>query len=567
MAIMIPKLPRDYEPASLEGEMFEALSGLPEDYYVIHSFKNVFVQDNILHEGETDFIIFNPNDGIICIEAKAGQVKYSAGEWQYSTGQPMKHGGPYNQAALNKWNLLSVIRNSSLNKLQYRIKLLHAVWFPSIKERDLKSNIFPAEFDRNITLTMEALHNPITAIKKIFEIELENNIKTNLSSNDVERLLREVICPEFNIFPTCSFGVDLKKIVFHRLLKEQQGLLNYLTDQRSAVINGAAGTGKTMIAVEKAMRHARVGQKVLFLCYNTYLCEYLVDKYYHENIDYYTMAGFACWLCECSEPDFERAANKIFELYLEGTFQYAHVIVDEGQDFGADQIEEAEILQNLHDIMIDSDNANGTFYVFYDKLQLVQADRVPKYIADADCKLTLYKNCRNTENIAITSLKPFTERRVILYEGAVKGEPARMHFRLDSNCAIERVEEIVQELEDRGIFDIVILTCDTEKRSILAEGAKNGRYGTKLFTTCRKFKGLEADAIILVDITADTFLPENVMRYYVGASRARIRLEMVTTMGDDECTSVLKNIICYNQKIKKPRRELAIALNALPNVE
>lgn len=567
MAIMIPKLPRDYEPASLEGEMFEALSRLSEDYYVIHSFKNVFVKDNILHEGETDFIIFNPNDGIICVEAKAGQVNYSAGEWRYSTGKPMKHGGPYNQAAQNKWDLLAVIRSSSLNKLQYRIKLLHAVWFPSIKESDLESNRFPAEFDRNITLTMEALHDPITAIKKIFEIELENNIKTDLSSTDVERLLREVICPEFNIFPTCTFGIDLKKIVFHRLLKEQQGLLNYLTDQRSAVINGAAGTGKTMIAVEKAMRHARVGQKVLFLCYNTYLREYLVEKYYHENIDYYTVAGFACCLCDCKEPDYKAAADKIFELYLKETFQYTHVIVDEGQDFGADQIEEAELLQNIHDIMIDSDNANGTFYVFYDKLQLVQAEKVPKYIADAECKLTLYKNCRNTENIAITSLKPITERRAILYEGAVKGEPARIHFRSDSNCVIERVKEIIQGLEDRGIFDIVILTCDTEKRSILAEVVKNGKFQKKLFTTCRKFKGLEADAIILVDITVSTFLSENVLRYYVGASRARICLEMITTMGDEECTRVLENIICYNNKIRKPKRELAIALNALPNIE
>ena len=39
MALMIPSLPRDYEPVSLEGEMFKALSTLPDDYYVVHSFK------------------------------------------------------------------------------------------------------------------------------------------------------------------------------------------------------------------------------------------------------------------------------------------------------------------------------------------------------------------------------------------------------------------------------------------------------------------------------------------------------------------------------------------------
>ena len=34
MAIMIPEMPRDYDPVSLEGAMFDALKKLPEDYYI-----------------------------------------------------------------------------------------------------------------------------------------------------------------------------------------------------------------------------------------------------------------------------------------------------------------------------------------------------------------------------------------------------------------------------------------------------------------------------------------------------------------------------------------------------
>ena len=56
MAIMIPEMPRDYDPVSLEGAMFDALKKLPEDYYIVHSFKNVYVEENILHEGEADFV-------------------------------------------------------------------------------------------------------------------------------------------------------------------------------------------------------------------------------------------------------------------------------------------------------------------------------------------------------------------------------------------------------------------------------------------------------------------------------------------------------------------------------
>ena len=66
---------------------------LPSDYYVVHSFKN------LLHEGEVDFVIFNRTKGLLCLEAKAGAIKYEGGYWKYSSGCIMKHGGPYNQAA------------------------------------------------------------------------------------------------------------------------------------------------------------------------------------------------------------------------------------------------------------------------------------------------------------------------------------------------------------------------------------------------------------------------------------------------------------------------------------
>lgn len=567
MAIMIPESPREYEPLSLEGEMFESLKSLPDDYYIIHSFKNVHVDDNILHEGETDFIVFNPQYGILCIEAKAGQVKYQGGNWKYASGKDMKHGGPYNQASKNKWDLLSAIQSSSLRDIQHRCKLLHAVWFPSIKEKDLYSNSFPAEFDRNLTMTMEALIEPQKYLDQIFSIELENHIRTDLSENDVKRLIREIICPEFNIFPSSSMEIDLKKITFHRLLKEQQGVLNYLDEQKSAVINGAAGTGKTMIAVEKAMRHASDGEKVLFLCYNSYLRNHLAQEFNHEKIDYMTIDSFACKMCHSDKADYQGTSDTIIDMYLNGTFPYIHVIVDEGQDFGREVMEESDLLQTIHDTVVENDTVKGSFYIFYDKLQMVQAEHIPKYISDADCKLTLYKNCRNTENIALTSLKPITDRVPKLYESAVKGVPAVIHYRKTEEEAVSKIGEIIDRLKNDGITDIVILTCETEKNSILTGTAAEGRYKKKLFTTCRKFKGLEADAVILIDVGRQTFSEENVLRYYVGASRARIRLEIVSTMTDEDCRYILLERIHFNKKIKKPKKELAYALYAMPNAE
>ena len=53
------------------------------------------------------------------------------------------------------------------------------------------------------------------------------------------------------------------------------------------------------------------------------------------------------------------------------SFPYKHIIVDEGQDFGQKRIEEANILDILETIVLDEDR-DGTYYVFYDKNQLIQ---------------------------------------------------------------------------------------------------------------------------------------------------------------------------------------------------
>ena len=290
----------------------------------------------------------------------------------------------------------------------------------------------------------------------------------------------------------------------------------------------------------------------------------VADTFKHQHIDYLTISGFACKLYGTEQPDYKKACDKILDMYLSGTFPYVHVIVDEGQDFGMDDIEEADILQCIHDTVMDNDEVDGTFYVFYDKLQLIQSKQIPKYISDADCKLTLYRNCRNTENIAITSLKPISERTPRLYEGAVKGVPANLHFVNEANAVVTKVEDIINRLKVENISDIVILTCKTEERSALEKYVHNGKCKNVKFTTCRKFKGLEADAVILIDVDESVFGEEHKLLYYVGTSRARLVLDIVTDMGDLECEDVLQSVIKYNKRIKKPKRELAMALNAVP---
>lgn len=573
MAIMIPEKPRDFDPRSREDIMFSALESLPDDYYVVHSFRvNKIRSDNSLYEGEADFVIFHPQKGILCLEAKATRVCYENGTWLYGDGRPMHSGGPVAQAQRAMYAVRDYMRDHGMGDLAARCKFLYAVWFPIVSDSYLRGMVLPPELPRELLMAEEALYDPSFYLNRIFSFTDHGKTETSLNDFQASRIVNEILCPQFEIAPSASFDTDTKHILFHRLLKEQASVLNFLEEQKTAVINGAAGTGKTLVAVEKAKRHAFRGEKVLFLCFNRQLRDHLAENYTHENIDYETIARFACRLGHTPEPDYALLNRLLEDMWEKGSFPYQHVIVDEGQDFGSDAIEEADILSTLKTIIEDT-KEDGSFYVFYDKLQLIQARKMPQFLADADCKLTLYRNCRNTENIAKTSLRPVSERSPKLMENCIVGVPAKLHFCEDADSILGALDGTLDALLGDGIENIVILTCKKETESVLAAYIENGFYpaGKKKirFTTCRKFKGLEADAVILVDVDEDTFLGndgQNVLLYYVGTSRARLRLDILTTLDNDACLRVLESL-GKTDRVKRPQRDLARALNALPVIE
>lgn len=569
MAIMIPDRPIDIEKASLEDVMFEALEKLPDDYYVFHSFKILNCDDGFYHESETDFVIFNAKKGIICLEAKAGKniQRRDDGMWYYSSGIKMGHNGPYNQAASNMWKLKRYAGTLGLDDVMSKCKMLSAVWFPSIPKDNLYRVNLPSEADRKITLTAEALDDPQKCIEEIYDIEFTAGTKTNLSVANTDLLVQKLLCPSFNLIPTVTFKKDQKKKIFNRLLDEQKRLLDYLVDQPSGVINGAAGTGKTMLGIEMARRWSASGERVLFLCYNKNLQRYLKESYENiENVDFYTIDGLACKMCKTDKPDYKEFCKVLEDCYYNGKFGYRHVIIDEGQDFGQVDSDENNVIELLEMNVLENEIFPGTFYVFYDKLQLVQGKQVPKYILDSDCKLTLYKNCRNTLNIAKASLRPLgeTNRKVEVRNGAVEGELPLMSF-----CNVSEVKNAVDQFlskfKDNGDEEIVILTYKTEETSALSEYVEEGFYKFKrnkcLFTTCRKFKGLEADAIIIVDVDETLYNEKDSRRFYVGTSRARFDLGIVSNLDEKKCKQLLEK---HDLRVgKNVYKSMATALNSI----
>lgn len=571
-ARMIPSLgPAEHDAWSREGEIYYALSKLPDEFTVIHSYKMLQVVDGkAIEQKEADFVVFNRKLGILVIEAKAGRIHCEHGEWFYASGDSMrKHGGPYRQADSVKWKLYDRFENVGLLDLRDRCKLSHAVWLPSYGAHELGFVDHSPEASREITLCKTDLGNPTAQITRIMKMNV-GGWDTMLSHSEASEILQKVLLPEFDIVPTNSIDYEYNDFVFARLLDSQARVLNFLRDQKTAVINGAAGTGKTLIAIERAKQAARSG-RVLFLCYNSLLKEDIAKRCKNiPEIDVYTIPGYACKVRDTLEPNYSALSEELME--HPERFPYDHIVIDEGQDFGIKAIEDAMVLETLRDIV--ESRQESTMYLFYDKRQFVQGSSIPGFLTDADCKLTLYVNCRNTELIAKSSLSALNEANdPKLKTLSNLGGPPLLFADSDTKAQETFVDTQIAALKEAGISDIVVITCKTINGSKLTH-CFSGNSDSKKWKgqkipvhTVRKFKGMEACAVILVDVDqtlweppAISYEPEPGTLFYTAASRAKHELRIVCDMNFDDCNKAL--VLMGEKTNKRPDKKLANMLGA-----
>ena len=246
-----------------------------------------------------------------------------------------------------------------------------------------------------------------------------------------------------------------------------------------------------------------------------------------------------------------------------GSFPFKHVIIDEGQDF--EKADEMDIINLLKMNVLDDEEASGSFYLFYDKNQMVQSHKVPEYIDEADCRLTLYRNCRNSLNIATTSLRLLgSDKRPKLVEGALEGDSPEFYLAVGAQDTVKVLNHIIDNMWENDYKNIQILTAATENSSIIANECSTGIYTYKRkkipFTSCRRFKGLEADAVIVLDIDKKKLDSGGDQLLYVGTSRARFKLALIGSLNDQTCSEVLDELKI--KKSKKPGKALAAAYNA-----
>lgn len=573
MARMIPACgPRDFHAASKEGDLYASLSRLPDEYVVVHSMSVISTAHNSFSEREGDFVIFHKNLGLLCLEAKAGYPKYYDGDWYYGNGNRMHYGGPFKQAETFGYKLRDALEERGLGDLLKRCNIAHGVWFCNLNRHAFDNTDLPLESSTKLMLFADDLVNPEPAIKRVFSL-FKRVPKTELSKKEEEQVLSKVICPTFSIVPTGRDITATTRAHFASLLESQKRILDFMEDQRTAVISGSAGTGKTLIAIEKARRLSDRGERVLFLCYNRLLMDAVRARCEDfDGVDVYTIAALACKLCHKPEPDYEELGLRLLELEECGNFPYQHIVVDEGQDFGMDTLLEADILEQLKQ-MVTSDR-DGSFYLFYDKNQLVQGTRVPQIIEEADCKMTLYINCRNTANIAKSAMKSLGEsgKQVARTMGDSGFAPSIVVTK-DKDEQASFVNACITRFQSLGAKSIVILTCKTEKTMRLKSQCRehNGTlYWAKTkvpVISCRRFKVLEADAVILVDVHTEVWDPKGQyaagpgLLFYTGASRARVCLGIACDMDDTDARLVLEKLGIGTKR--SPKKRLAQELNAV----
>lgn len=549
-----------FDSRSGEKYMYDALKLLPDDYYVFHSYRLVqLIPDKGLNENEIDFLIFNPNYGCLFLECKnskvsrteTGQRKYIKQENGVIKEINMKD--PFDQAFSGQHNLFNKLRDTypEYKEIINKCKFMVAVWFPKYTKEEINNTDFGPNVVKDLIISKEALYNPnetLLQISKLMErmnkihivckyeemiIEDAPGYKHTLTKNEAMQFYGKVLCPTFKAI------VNVKKDyeqTYIELLEEQCVVLDFLRHQKTAAINGASGTGKTLVAIERARRLSDQGEKVLFLCYNKNLKTWLCNNFSEElsNVDFYTLDAFGCKVCKVplEKLSYHDVRDCILHMISYDKFEYQHIIIDEGQDFGKDDIDEADILELFYEYGESGCEENPTsFFIFYDKNQMVNSRKLPSYIQNVDSKLTLYKNCRNTKNIAKTAYS-LIDLKPTMFEKAWNGDTPDFYFYENTDELMLKLGNLTDKLSSEGQNDRVIITLSDSiyKSDLLKNNNSNytnniikiNNKKTRIFT-CPTFKGLESENIIIVDINDSTFDIAN-KSFYVAASRAKKHL-------------------------------------------
>lgn len=547
MARMIPKIISD-SASSAEKKMFYELEKLDDSYIVFHSLNLPDHIDKI--KGEIDFVVICKY-GILCLEIKGGYVERTDGIWKFTDrngNSNTKSEGPYEQVEGNMYSLLKYLKNK-LGEQDNIVKTQFAntVVFTDIENFTLRD----IEFKKEITIDKNRLEqNDIEKIiKEVFKYYSERNnevynfYRRELSKSDLEKLTRFFREDFGYVFSLSQELNEIEKQIVE-LTEKQKEAFREMEDNDRIILKGNGGTGKTLILYEEAIRKSIEGKKVLFLCFNKMLVNFLNKKLQNEdeeikkNIEIYQIHSYLIKELKDEGINIEnKGNNEFFEIELPKTFlkyEYKKVdvlIVDEAQD-----ILNYNYIDTL-DLMLNNGLKDGNWYMALDPEQNLynsQFTEVYEYIK-MEIRPTIKRlndNCRNTKQISyqnelLTGIEQAKNE-------VINGQEVRNIKYSSNEEQKEKIKEIIKQLKSNGIDlnKVVILSKYKFENSVFKgenflKDICELKFINKFmdedgvtFSTIHSFKGLEAAIIILCDVEELDKRSDQLLNY-VAMSRSK----------------------------------------------
>jgi hypothetical protein len=559
MAKLYPRLLDPTTKSAGERSLYEALARqLSDDWTVFHSIQRLKDKRGQPREGEADFILAHPQHGILVVEVKGGQITFDEAAQHFFSrdahGENHDIGNPFRQAADNKGWLIEFLRDKP-SWPHTRVVIGYAVAFPD--------TVFLDDWAwQGLTRAVLLDHNDLLALERRIRSSLDFWRGTDTSpGREGVKVLEKLLGQSPHIRnPLLLEHVRADRQQILELTEDQYEVLTGLEMNPRAIIRGCAGSGKTMLAVEKARRLVEEeGLKVLYVCFNEALSTYIGKTLGHVKefnvFSYYWLVKYWGAKAGVTVPDYH--TPEIGQSFYESTLpdllleivekigpQYDAVIVDELQDFN----------QKWWDSLFWClrDSTGGIFYAFGDEHQRIfpPPQTQPAFTnAPGFVEYILSSNCRNTQAIAQILNRFYQEHRLPKSKGPT-GLPVEVRVYKDFKGQCDHLRQVLHHLttkEQLSNADIAVLTVRRSRKTDANLPGPPSELGDLqlgnfhlsgkppetpthiLSKSIYSFKGLERPVIILAEI--DDQIPEAHLSplLYTAMSRAKSHLILLVS--------------------------------------
>jgi predicted ATPase len=490
-------------------------------------------------DGETDFVIVHPTRGILVLEAKGGAISYDpcADFWTSidRLGRAHEIRDPFVQVRYSKYALEEQLQ-VMLHRPERRINIGHAVAFPDVV---VSETLLGPDKLRQIILDKTDLADVSGWVGRVLAYYRgKASQRETAPGQRAVQALMNLLGKTWELRPALwgDFVQEREQLI--RLTEQQYSILDALQRRRRAAVSGCAGSGKTMLAAEKAARLACQGFHVLLTCFNRHLAADLQTRLKPSaNLDIISFQALCYRLAQRAgmlpaRQDDDRFFNQqLPETLMDAAdalgVRYDAIIVDEGQDFRDNWWFPLQMLLCNPD--------DGILYIFFDDNQRLYVRHGAFPIRQEPYLLTV--NCRNTRNIHRTVMRFYNADISPSARGPL-GRPVAVIPHRDSQSLWPVLQDILRWLivdEQVPTDEITVLTPQRLSRDRLVQSsAGEGPLiadvsppppGQVYCTTIYDFKGLERAVVILTDIHRwPPEWDEMVRLLYVGCSRARNHL-------------------------------------------